>query len=58
VGGVFGAADDFGKKRVGDVGDDHADRLRALLRHAARQQIRLVAERGHGGLDAALSDRR
>jgi hypothetical protein len=54
VGRVFGAADDFGKKRVGDVGDDHADRLRALLRHAARQQIRLVAERGHGGLDAAF----
>ena len=54
VGGVFGAADDLGKERVGDVGDDHAERLRALLGHAAREQVRLVAERGDGRLRRAL----
>ena len=31
VGGVLGAAHDFGKERVSDVRDNHAERLRALL---------------------------
>ena len=45
MGRVLGAADDLGKERVGDIGHDHAERLRLLLRQAAREQVGLVAER-------------
>ncbi len=51
---IFGAAHDLGKERIRDVRDDHAERLRALFREAARQQVRLVAEGGDRGLDARL----
>ena len=43
---VLGAAHDLGKERVGDVGDDHAERLRLLPGEAAGEQVRLIAERG------------
>ena len=54
VRGVFGAAHHFGEERVGDVGHDHAEGLGALLGHAARQQVGLIAERFDRRLDAAL----
>jgi hypothetical protein len=60
-GDLFDAADDESEERIGDIGDDHAERVRLPLDQAAREPARDVAEfrdRGLYALAGGVADAR
>src|SRR5215472_9647930 len=52
LGRILGAAHDHGEKRVGNGRNNHAERMRFLLREAACQKIGPVIQLEDGGFDA------